>query len=249
MNLDAKENLARVSDGRLYELNDMVKVGCHDCAGCSLCCQDMGNSILLDPYDAFRLTKGLNQTFEQLLAGSVELHVEDGLVMPNLKMKELPVSGTPTADTCSASGSVSPAANDGSVSPATACIFLNEEGRCSIHAYRPGLCRIFPLGRNYDGDKLNYFLLINECPAENKTKMKVEKWIDTDYLKENQNFLIAWHSFTKEIREIIRTQLTDEALIRQLNMALLHIFYLTPYQTEDFYTEFKVRLEKAKTLL
>lgn len=237
MNLDAKENLARVSDGRLYELNDMVKVGCHDCAGCSLCCQDMGNSILLDPYDAFRLTKGLNQTFEQLLAGPVELHVEDGLILPNLKMKEFSASGTPVS-------------NENSPSPAaTACTFLNEEGRCSIHAYRPGLCRIFPLGRNYDGNKLNYFLLIDECPAENKTKMKVEKWIDTDRLKENQNFLIAWHSFTKEIREIIRTQLTDEAIIRQLNMALLHIFYLTPYQTDDFYAEFYARLEKAKTLL
>ena len=242
MNLDAKENLARVSDGRLYELNDMVKVGCHDCAGCSLCCQDMGNSILLDPYDAFRLTKGLNLTFEQLLAGPVELHVEDGLILPNLKMKELSASGTPAADSGSGTTPASPAA-------ATACTFLNEEVRCSIHAYRPGLCRIFPLGRNYDGDKLNYFLLVNECPAENKTKMKVEKWIDTDHMKENQAFLVAWHAFTKEIREVIRTQLTDEAIIRQLNMALLHIFYLTPYQTDDFYAEFQVRLEKAKSLL
>lgn len=228
MNFDAKENLARVSDGRLYELNDMVKVGCHDCAGCSLCCRDMGNSILLDPYDAFRLAKGLNQTFEQLLAGPVELHVEDGLILPNLKMKELPTPGVPAAATCT---------------------FLNEEGRCSIHAYRPGLCRIFPLGRNYDGNKLNYFLLVNECPAENKTKMKVEKWIDTDCLKENQSFLIAWHSFTKEIREVIKTQLTDETIIRQLNMALLHIFYLTPYQTDHFYAEFYERLEKARGLL
>ena len=79
--------------------------------------------------------------------------------------------------------------------------------------------------------------------------MKVEKWIDTDHMKENQAFLVAWHAFTKEIREVIRTQLTDEAIIRQLNMALLHIFYLTPYQTDDFYAEFYTRLEKAKSLL
>ena len=89
MDQNAKENLTRVSDGKLYELHDMVKVGCHDCAGCSLCCQDMGNSITLDPYDAFRLTRGLQQTFEQLLTGPVELHVEDGLILPNLKMKAI----------------------------------------------------------------------------------------------------------------------------------------------------------------
>ena len=33
------------SDGRFYELNSMVKVGCQDCEGCFKCCQGMGNSI------------------------------------------------------------------------------------------------------------------------------------------------------------------------------------------------------------
>lgn len=233
MEQNAKENLTRVSDGKLYELHDMVKVGCHDCAGCSLCCQDMGTSITLDPYDAFQLTRGLHQTFEQLLTGPVELHVEDGLILPNLKMKAISA----------------PVGNAHAPAATTACTFLDQDRRCSIHAHRPGLCRIFPLGRNYDGDTLNYFLLVNECPAENKTKMKVEKWIDTDRLRENQDFLLAWHDFTKKIRALIGTQLTDDALIKQLNMALLHIFYLTPYQSENFYAEFQERLEKGKQLI
>ena len=74
-----EEYLKDISDGKLYSSNDMVKVGCHDCNGCSACCCDMGESILLDPMDVWRLERNLGQSFEQLLAGAIDLHVEDGL--------------------------------------------------------------------------------------------------------------------------------------------------------------------------
>ena len=32
-------DLNEISDGRLYSSGDMVKVDCHDCEGCSACCQ------------------------------------------------------------------------------------------------------------------------------------------------------------------------------------------------------------------
>ena len=32
-------SLEEISDGRLYELNDMVKADCQDCAGCHDCCE------------------------------------------------------------------------------------------------------------------------------------------------------------------------------------------------------------------
>ena len=34
-----KVDLNEISDGRLYSSGDMVKVDCHDCEGCSACCQ------------------------------------------------------------------------------------------------------------------------------------------------------------------------------------------------------------------
>ena len=79
-------DLNDISDGRYYGLNDMVKVGCHDCEGCSACCQNMGDSIKLDPYDIHRLSQGLGQTFEEMLDQSIELHIVDGMILPNLKM-------------------------------------------------------------------------------------------------------------------------------------------------------------------
>ena len=79
-------DLNEISDGRLYSSGDMVKVDCHDCEGCSACCQGMGNSIILDPMDLWRLQLGKKENFDTLLANYLELNVVDGMVLPNLKM-------------------------------------------------------------------------------------------------------------------------------------------------------------------
>lgn len=202
---------------RTYELNDMVKADCKDCAGCSSCCQGMGESIVLDPYDVYRLTEHLSKTFEELLAACVELHVEEGIILPNLKMTQ-----------------------------ADRCPFLNEAGRCRIHAYRPGLCRTFPLGRNYQDGKLTYFLLEGACLKENKTKVKVSKWIDTPNLKQNQVFLTEWHYMLKDLRAMTAQ---DEQLQKQVNMQMLNLFYIKPYETNaDFYSQFEERLQVMREL-
>lgn len=211
------EHLMQISDGKLYGANDMVKVGCHDCEGCSRCCHDMGESVRLDPHDIYLLMKNLNQTFEQLLANAVELHVEDGLILPNLKMQ-------------------------GEKNPV--CSFLNEQGRCSIHGFRPGICRLFPLGRNYEEDRLRYFLLIHACPVKNKSKMKVSKWLDCGNVKVYEKFLVEWHNFTKQLRAELAGYAEDGA-VKRLNMKFLQIFYMKPYTTDDFYKEFYERLAEA----
>ena len=79
-------DMREISDGKLYGPNDLVKADCGDCHGCFACCQKMGQSIVLDPLDIYRLTKYLNVSFEQLLAEKIELNVVDGLILPNLKM-------------------------------------------------------------------------------------------------------------------------------------------------------------------
>lgn len=203
---------------RLYDGNDMVKVGCHDCVGCSDCCKDMGTSVILDPYDVYRLMRGLGKNFEQLMEREVELHMEDGLIYPNLKM-----------DAATA-----------------ACCFLNEQGRCVIHEFRPGICRLFPLGRNYEPDRVRYFLLEGACPAQSKSKVKVSKWLATGNLKTYEAYLVRWHNFTKMLREEMKTELmTDggEERCRQLSMQFLQYFYVLPYEGEDFFPEWQKRMD------
>lgn len=215
--------LEEISDGRLYGLNDMVKAGCDDCQGCFACCCGMGSSIVLDPYDMHRLTRGLGQTAAQLLADKLELNVVDGIVQPNIRMG---------------------GEYDGR------CGFLNAGGRCSIHPYRPGICRLFPLGRYYDEDgSFQYFLQTHECRKEKRTKVKVRRWIDTPDAARYDAFVKDWHGFLK----ILQGKLTDKNA-KSISMMVLQQFYLTPYgeemEPEDgFYPGFYECLKQAKSLV
>ena len=208
-NIDLKE----ISDGRLYGSNDLVKADCGDCRGCFACCCGMGNSIILDPLDVHRLTTGLNQSFEALLASYLELNVVDGIILPNLKMK----------------GS------------RECCAFLNEAGRCTIHAIRPGICRLFPLGRYYENGSFRYFLQTHECKKANRTKVKVKKWIDTLELGKYETFVNRWHYYLKDMETLIEKQ-PEKA--KEIDLQILQRFYLTPYG-DDFYTEFEQRMQKG----
>ena len=218
--MDRKVNLDDITDGRVYGINDMVKADCGGCKGCSACCRGMGNSIVLDPLDINHLVKNTGYTFEQLLVDKIELNVVEGIILPNLRM-----SGQEDA-----------------------CSFLNQEGRCTIHSYRPGICRIFPLGRYYEGDSFQYIFQIHECKKENKSKIKVKKWIDIDEIKKNERFILDWHAFVKQMQLRVKHQ-TNELLIKQLNVFLLNQFYIKPYESEEFYTEFTDRLQLTKNTI
>lgn len=197
----------------LYSGNEMARLGCNECNGCSSCCRGMGQSILLDPYDIFQLQAGTEQNFAQLMQEKIELHVEDGLILPSLKMQD-------SADTCG---------------------FLNREDRCSIHAHRPGLCRLFPLGRNYDEKGLRYFLLEDACQIQNRTKIKIKKWLGIESLPKYEQFLIVWHDLRREVHTQIMERQSD-TFTQKVNVKLLETFYQKPYDiSRDFYSQFAER--------
>lgn len=213
--------LEEISDGRLYDENDMVKAGCNDCKGCSACCQGMGDSIILDPLDVSRLTAHLCKSFDDLLDIHVELSVVDGVILPHLKM----------------------------VGVEERCSFLDKDGRCSIHPYRPGICRLFPLGRYYEKGSFRYFLQKGECAKTNRTKVKVSKWIDTPNQKKNREFLIAWHYFLNDCEDQMREN-SDAVFKKNLNLYVLELFYRKAYEPErDFYEQFSRRLQQIQTVL
>lgn len=212
-------SLEEISDGKLYTSNDMVKADCGDCEGCSACCHGMGESIVLDPLDIYRLTTNLEVSFEALLAQYIELNVVDGVILPNLKM----------------------------AGPQEACGFLNGQGRCSIHPHRPGICRLFPLGRYYEDGVFQYFLQVHECKKENRTKVKVKKWIDTPNLKSYEAFVNDWHNFLVKMQE--RAVESDDATAKQISMFILQNFYMKPYdRSKDFYPQYEERMSAAKLI-
>ncbi len=219
-------DLASLTDGKLYRSNDMARLGCNDCEGCSACCRGMGNSVVLDPYDVWRLEQGLGIPFAQMIGQQVQLSVVDGLILPSLNME----------------------------TESGACPFLNEAGRCSIHAFRPGICRLFPLGRYYHDGGFSYVLMTGECKKENRSKVKIDKWLGEPDLKSYEQFILEWKQVLEAAREQMKmpvqegNQSGSETVLaqqKQNSLLLLQKYYLTPYN-EDFFGEFAVRSEKMQ---
>lgn len=207
-------SLEEIWDGRFYGAGDMAKLGCGDCEGCHSCCQDMGDTIQLDPLDVFRLTEGLGRGFDELLGRQLRLGAVDGIVLPHLSMGD-----------------------------AGKCLFLNKNGRCDVHSIRPGICRLFPLGRFYENGGFRYFLQKNECVKKSRTKVKIEKWVDTPKLAEYERYITKWHYHVQKVQEIMHKMNDDER--RLLNTYLLQLFYRMPYRGQrDFYEQFEERMDR-----
>lgn len=208
------KDLSDISDGKIYDSNDMARLACGNCAGCSVCCEDMGASIILDPMDVWRLSIGTGKSFETLLQREISLGMVEGLLLPHLSMVEETLH----------------------------CAFLSDEGRCSIHDYRPGLCRTFPLGRIYEERSVRYFLQKDGCKKQNRSKIKIEKWLDVPQNEAYEKYLVQWHDFRKRAGEYGKKAGEEET--KALNMLIFGLLYQKPYEEEAFYQQFSGRLKQ-----
>lgn len=207
----------------------MAKIFCAKCNGCGDCCHGMTDTIHLDPYDVHMLSEGLHQTFEELHNHHIlAFHTEDGMVLPHLQMKDGP---------------------DG------ACPLLGKDGRCQIHPFRPGLCRLFPLGRDYDADTqtFQYFIVDSGCPMPGKMKVKISKWIGIPDLPEYEHYIADWHYFCCRSKSMLAAA-SDEQYRERWNLFVLKVFFVTPYiipadGSQNFYSLFRIRLKEAENVL
>lgn len=232
--MERNVDINEISDGKRYQINDMVKIGCSDCEGCFKCCENMDGLITLDPYDIHRLITGLNMgsgerelllinanssiDFNTLINKHISFTVDRGLIIPTLMMSK----------------------------ETGKCTFLRENGRCSIHSIRPGICRLFPMGRLYENGSFTYFLQKDECDYPGKTKVKLKNWLDTKEINKYEKYVCDWHYFLRDIQDYIKS--AEEEEIRQINSVLIRIFYSSPYG-EDFYTDFYERLSRVRELI
>ena len=209
-------DLSQISDGRLYRSSDLVKLDTGGCAGCSACCHSMESTIVLDPYDMWRLQERRGFTLETLLDGHAQLSVCDGLILPVLTMN----------------------------GPYESCSFLDENGRCSIHDARPGICRLFPLGRIYEGGDFRYFLQTREC-GKGKAKVRIRKWLDTPDMAQYERFILDWHAFLEQLSHFLSPE--EEDLRKAACLYLLQAFYRVRWDAEQpFYPQYEERMAAAR---
>lgn len=214
-------SLEGISDGKLYDIEDVVSADTGGCKGCSACCQGVGELFSLTPYDVYEMRSYLKISFEELLKKFLVLKENGKLILPHLGM-----NGSDER-----------------------CNFLDENGRCSIHAHRPNICRLFPLGRVYENGSFKYFLQVGSCQKQVLSDVKVGDWLGiTDYSR-NKEFIIDWHNIIKAMNFRMKF-VYDEDDLKMLNDIFLDSFYrLEAEIDEDFYSIFYRKLPEMKTKL
>lgn len=188
---------------------------------------------MLDPWDIYMLQKGTGRDLNSLLESELKLRVAEGLILPCINM--------PEEDLLDSYGCIIPGSR-------MCCAFLDSKARCSIHEYRPGFCRLFPLGRIYEDDSFDYFVQIDECPYPNKSKVKIKKWLGIPNLAKYEQYILHYHNLCKKITSKFTSD-TSEAVMKSTDMMFLKVLFTTPYDTEgDFYEQYYSRTEQLSTL-
>ena len=211
--------LNEISDGKLYDIEDMVKADTCGCNGCSDCCKDVGDLVVLTPFDIYEMTTYLNTDFDKLLGDKILLRENNKITLPYLKMQDENKN----------------------------CSFLDEKGRCTIHLKRPNICRLFPLGRAYQDNDFKYFLQVDNCPKDELKDVKVSQWINIENYNENKKFILEWYKFIKALTFRLKF-VRDEKEIAHINEILLDNFYRVKIDN-DFYKSFEELLPKVKNKL
>ncbi|MBE6024377.1 MAG: YkgJ family cysteine cluster protein [Cellulosilyticum sp.] len=219
--MESPRTLEEISDGKIYDIDDCVAADTGGCKGCSACCHSVGDLVILTPFDVYEIASHLNQSLDELLENYIELREKNKIQLPHLKMQG-------TSERCS---------------------FLNSEGRCSIHGYRPNICRLFPLGRIYEQNTFKYFLQVGSCPKPKLETVQIREWIGIDNYEVNKEMIFIWHQFIKALTFRLKF-VYDMAEIDKMNSYLIDTFYRIPLDSEvDFYAEFYKRLPIAKSEL
>ena len=174
-----------ITPDKLLSSRDMARLGCGDCEGCSDCCRGRAEAITLDPIDVRMLKEGLNYSFEGLLDhGLITLTVVDGAVLPALSMKDTEMEE---------------------------CVFLDAQGRCSIHSLRPGICRMFPLARLWKEDgSFSYFVQEGECSRGTGVKVRISKWLGYPNIREYEEEVRRYHDALSALRLQLKAGLSHE---------------------------------------
>ena len=218
--MQSKNILNEISDGKLYDVEDIVKADTGGCNGCSDCCHDVGELVVLTPFDVYEIVSYLNIEFNQLIDDKIILRENNKILLPYLNMQEN-----------------------------KRCSFLNKENRCMIHSKRPNICRLFPLGRVYKDNTFKYFLQVGNCPKENLNDVKVRDWVGIENYEQNKKFILDWHNFIKALSFRLKF-VRDEEELKEINKILLDNFYnIKPNDGEDFYCQFERILPNIKSRL
>lgn len=224
--------------------NDTFDFKCDQCGRC--CTGGTIETILFKPYDIYKLSKGLNKNPIDIVNSYGDLYIGEGSGFPIVRL-----DGKLTFDF-----------QEG---PLMVCPFREEldDGRkiCGVHNFKPGSCRLFPLGRvsahNKETGKpegVHYFLQEVNCGEKGEIHT-IKDWIgdpknEEEILIEESNIIsgICDYINLPELRDLAIEYPQTRKSIEAIHSAIFGMYYVNYKLDEDFLTQFKYNGEKIKEM-
>lgn len=132
------------------------------CKQCGNCCRTRADPIMLTGYDLFNIAKATNLTLIEAMVKYTECISGADSRLPVVILTER---------------------LDGS------CKLLRK-GKCMIQQDKPLVCRLYPLGRLFDGKQYSYFTQ-DACKGESQ-KIKLKDWLEEFHIPDYDEASILW---------------------------------------------------------
>lgn len=185
-------------DEELMSADDEAELESSDCIGCTNCCRELSAAITLDAWDMALLKEGLGLTFDELVQKGFVSFIEEGKAL-------VPIFGN------------KPDKKE--------CVFLGDDGRCSIHPYRAGICRMYPLARLWRADgRFSYYLQKGECEHRKREKTLIANWLGYPDTEKYESTIRAYHLALKDYREACALARSEEEL-KQIREAFISEYF------------------------
>lgn len=192
-----------------------------ECRQCGKCCHNRYD-LILTAHDIFRIARHLGIMPLEVIEKNCESYIGDESRIPVVRAK--------------------PKLHDG------VCPFLRRE-KCSVHAAKPVICAVFPLGRVYSSDNEEFYFF-QKVPCGDKVTHTVQEWIqefgipETDAIGRLWSDAIIWLA-----RYMKKTKQYQNDTLNLIWDAMFHLLYLNYDIQESFETQFKKNFNKLRLLL
>lgn len=169
------------------------------CKQCGNCCRNRDEPIMIMGYDLYNIAKALNLSPVDALGKYTKGILGEDSKLPIAILKER---------------------LDGSCS-------LLRKGKCTIQEDKPITCRIYPLGRFFDGKQFIYIKQDNECKGEKK-EIKVKDWLVDFHIFEMDEPCLMWTQMVMTLAKYMQKLLkkNNPEKIKDFQDTFLYAMYL-----------------------
>lgn len=203
----------------VLNLEDRFSFSCNCCGDC---CKNR-DDILVNPYDIFRLSKGLNISDSQLLQMYCEVYIGSTSKIPLVRI----------------------------CFPGGVCSFLKND-KCSVHSFKPSVCKLYPLGRGMVGESGDVFYFKQDVSCGGKDTQLVKDWVkDLD-----EKVFIKWSTsffklMTDKNYKLLVEKFTscEEEVYKMFFYSVFDILYLHYDTRFDFLPQLDEHFEKVFSML